>query len=161
MWKWVRRSILAALGIIAILVIAISVLLVQELHPMTPFGRGIANLTRDEQIAYLILIAEGADFHHQRSELPITASFSRGDGCPALNPALKEALSQSKVFHDISLVAPDCTTGSFTPYLFADVHDEPYMGGLTCGGLCGGGYTYAVTEPFGIIVVYRKGRWIS
>ena len=56
MWKWIRRLILVVFVIIALPCIAFTGFLVWAFQPTLAFGRGIGDLSRDDQIAYLILV---------------------------------------------------------------------------------------------------------
>jgi hypothetical protein len=163
MWKWLRRITIAVFVVIAAFAVAASAMVVRELHPISAFGRGIGHLAREEQIAYLMLIdqADAGNLRKQTKELPIAVYLGAEEECPILSPSLREALSDSIAFTGVTIVASECSGGLNPPFLFAEVHDEPYMGGVNCGGLCGGGHRYASTETLGVIVIYRVGSWIS
>lgn len=162
MRKWLRRAVVAALATIVLLAITTAGWFAWHFHPMSAFGRGIGNLPREEQIAYLILIdqADAGGLRKRSTTLPMVAYTSEDRGCPALSPGLKDALVSSSVFSSVALVASDCDALE-APFIFAAIREERLMGGVSCGGLCGGGHIYAVTEVFGELVIYRLGTWIS
>jgi hypothetical protein len=162
MLKWLRRSVIALFVIIALPCIAFTGLLVQSFPPTFALGRGISDLSHEDQVAYLILTdqmrysAELDKWRRRGGILSIGVGI--GDTCSNPGAALDRALARSWVFSNITRAPADCSQRR--DLLYVSKEHDVYMGGYSCGGLCGAGNQYRAARPFGIAMVIRTGGYI-
>src|SRR5690349_1777378 len=113
LFRWLKRLTLIAFVIVSLPCIAFTAFMLWGFHPTIALGRGISDLTYQDQIHYLILVDqmgsnEALDRWRANGGVLNVSVADGGDDCAMASPALDQALSRAWAFSNITRGTNGC-----------------------------------------------------